>query len=59
MQNMFYHNKELNDASAINNWNITSVSDFTNMFGGYTTVHPNFTKVAGTWDNNGTFIPNS
>lgn len=47
----------LQDASAINDWDITHVTDFTNVF--YNTpVHPEFSKVSGTWDSNGIFIPN-
>ena len=48
----------LTDVSSINNWNINKDSNFDHMF--YkTSLHPEFTKVQGTWDNNGTFTPNS
>jgi hypothetical protein len=56
MSRMFFENVSLTDASAINNWNIKSSIDFTEMFH-YTPVHPEFTQVSGTWDENGTFIP--
>lgn len=46
----------LTDASAINDWDIRNVLDFTNMFN-KTPVHPEFSKVNGSW-NNGTFISN-
>ena len=58
MSNMFFENVSLTDASAINNWNIKSSIDFTGMFG-HDSVHPEFTKVTGTWDENGTFTPNA
>lgn len=57
MSNMFYQTY-LKDASGINNWNIEKVTDFCGMFGVCHT-HPEFTKRAGTWDDNGTFTPNS
>lgn len=53
---MFANCTNLTDASAINNWNIRSDADFTGMFNGAPS-HPEFTKVAGTWNSNGTFIP--
>ncbi len=56
MSGMFRDNASLTDASAINNWNINSNINFSSMF--YNTpVHPEFTRVAGTWDSNGTFTP--
>ena len=58
MNSMFFDNVSLTDASAINNWDINSNIDFTIMFGS-TPVHPEFTKVSGTWDSGGTFTPNS
>ena len=58
MKNMFIDNVSLTDASAINNWDINSNIDFTQMFAS-TPVHPEFTKVSGTWDSNGTFTPNA
>ena len=57
MSSMFSNCKNLTDASGINNWNIKSDCDFTNMFSNCST-HPNFTKITGTWDENGTFTPN-
>ena len=54
---MFADNYSLTDASAINNWNVNSSIDFTQMFY-HDTVHPEFTKVSGTWDSEGTFTPN-
>ena len=58
MSGMFQDNVSLVDASAINNWNINSSIDFTKMFY-HDSVHPVFTKVSGTWDENGTFTPNA
>lgn len=55
VNNMFAINP-ITDASGINNWNITKVTNFDWMFSGCPT-HPEFTKVAGTWDDNGTFTP--
>ena len=57
MSSMFSNCKNLTDASGINDWNIKSDCDFTNMFSNCST-HPNFTKITGTWDENGTFTPN-
>ena len=50
---MFVEESSLTDASAVNDWNINTSTDFTEMFKG-TSIHPNFTKVNGTW-NDGTF----
>ena len=58
MEGMFADNVSLTDASSINNWAIKSSINFTNMFSS-TPVHPEFTKVAGTWDSSGTFTPNA
>ena len=52
---MFAYIYTLEDASAINDWDITNVTNFTSMFEG-TRVHPNFSKREGTW-NRGTFVP--
>ena len=57
MDSMFYNCQNLTDASEINDWNIKSDCNFTKMFFNCST-HPNFTKVTGTWDENGTFLPN-
>ena len=57
MSHMFNGCQHLTDASGINNWNIKSDCNFTNMFLNCST-HPNFTKITGTWDENGTFTPN-
>lgn len=57
MSFMFSDCKNLTDASGINDWNIKSDCNFTKMFFNCST-HPNFTKVTGTWDENGTFLPN-
>lgn len=57
MSFMFSNCKNLTDASGINDWNIKSDCNFTNMFLNCST-HPNFTKITGTWDENGTFTPN-
>ena len=56
MSYMFYHCDKLIDASGINDWNIINVRDFTYMFA-LSSVHPEFAKVTGTWDDNGTFTP--
>ena len=58
MNSMFADNASLSDASAINDWNISSVTDFGQMFD-RTPVHPEFTVRTGTWDTNGTFTPDS
>ena len=57
MQNMFSGAKNLTDASGINDWNIKRDCNFTSLFS-YCSIHPNFTKITGTWDENGTFTPN-
>ena len=41
-----------------NDWNISKVTNFGGMFKNVPT-HPDFTKVEGTWDSNGTFTPNN
>ena len=53
---LFYKASSLVDASAINDWNINSNASFTNMFYDVQT-HPEFSKVLGSWNNKGTFIP--
>ena len=55
VRQMFQGNP-ITDASGINNWNITKVTNFELMFSGCPT-HPEFTKVTGTWDSDGTFTP--
>ena len=42
----------------INDWNISANANFMQMFY-LSPSHPEFTKVAGTWDENGTFTPNA
>ena len=57
MSYMFSHSPNITDASALNNWNISNVADFSLMF--YQAKnHPEFTRVSGTWNNKGTFTPN-
>ena len=56
MSGMFFHCDKLIDASGINDWNIINVRNFADMFWGIS-VHPEFTKVTGTWDDRGTFTP--
>ena len=51
-----FQGNPITDASGINNWNITKVTSFNSMFSGCPT-HPEFTKVTGTWDSDGTFTP--
>ena len=58
MERMFYGSTNIIDASALNNWNIINVSNFQHMFYNVS-VKPEFTKVNGVWQSNGTFIPNS
>ncbi len=55
MSYMFYRIPDMQDASAINDWDISQNASFNGMFGN-TPVHPDFSKVSGTW-NNGTFTP--
>ena len=55
MGEMFYFCTGLTSASGINNWNISRVTSFERMFYACS-VHPNFTKRAGTWEL-GTFKP--
>ena len=57
MGSMFYNNPSLVSADALNDWEIGNVTSFQTMFGGTTTVHPTFSRRAGTWDSNGTFTP--
>ena len=57
MDSMFYGADKITDASAIDNWNLTNVTSFKNMFRNVS-VKPNFTNPSGTFDSNGTFIPN-
>ena len=56
MSYMFKYCTSLNNASGIDNWNILSSANFTEMFKD-SNVHPNFTRVVGTWDSDGTFTP--
>ena len=56
MSRMFNGCSNINDAYDINNWDIQKVTSFDSMFDGCPT-HPEFTKRAGTWDDNGTFFP--
>ena len=58
MNRMFADNISLTDASVINDWNVVNVTDFTKMFHN-APVHPEFTKVNGTWDSAGTFTPSN
>ena len=53
---MFCDIPNLTDASAINDWNIPRTASFSQMFR-FTPVHPEFTKVTGTWNSIGTFTP--
>ena len=59
MSYMFSSDRSLSDTSAINDWDIRNVASgkFEHMFWDAPT-HPNFTKVQGTWSDDGTFIPN-
>ena len=57
MVSMFNRNSSLTDASAINDWNISKDINYNYMFQN-TPSHPTFTKVSGTWNGSGTFIPN-
>ena len=51
----FAYISTLEDASAINDWNIQPTANFTSMFNA-TPTHPEFSKVLGTWSD-GTFTP--
>ena len=68
MNTMFGRIEGLEDASGINDWDITNVENFNMMFNVRTDqqyvyvlnpVHPEFTKRAGTWSDDGTFVPNN
>ncbi len=54
---MFSNTTGLQNANAINNWNIKVNVNFNKMFNSSPT-NPEFTKVSSTWNNNGTFVPN-
>jgi len=56
MMEMFDGCNKLSDVSVINDWDITKVADFNNMFRNCP-FHLEFTKRAGTWSSDGTFIP--
>ena len=56
MNGMFYGDTLLSNVSAINDWDISNVTDFGEMMKGVP-VKPSFTKVPGTWNSSGTFIP--
>ena len=47
----------LSDATAINDWDLSSTASFYRMFIS-TPVQPEFSKLPGTW-NNGTFTPSA
>ena len=47
----------LTDANSINDWDIQRTANFNFMFFD-APIHPEFTKVQGTWNNVGTFTPN-
>ena len=53
--NMFARDN-IQDASPINNWDIQPTANFKWMFSNVPT-HPEFSKVPGTWNSEGTFIP--
>ena len=53
---MFRGDKNITDIASINNWNIQETANFTYMFQNAVTP-PEFTKVSGTWNSAGTFIP--
>ena len=66
MSYMFAYCTSIIDASGINNWNINNVvytsginSGFYRMFKDESNIYPVFTKRAGTWDSEGSFIPNA
>ena len=54
---MFSNCNSLADASAIKDWDINKNANFAYMFKN-TPTHPEFTKLAGIWNAEGTFIPN-
>ena len=53
---MFSTCPNLEDSSAINDWDINIDASFDYMFAGVAN-RPVFSKVAGTWSNIGTFTP--
>ena len=56
MSSMFFNCKALTDSTGINDYDISKVTNFRQMFC-YCPSHPTFTKRAGTWDSSGTFTP--
>ena len=56
LSSMFKNCSNLINSSVINDWDINRTANFTDMFNGAPS-HPEFTKVSGTWDANGTFTP--
>ncbi len=56
--NMFDGASNLSSTASIDNWNISPNATFTYMFRGVP-IHPEFTKVPGTWNSSGTFTPTS
>ena len=56
MYRMFYSATNLESVNAINDWDITNVTDFSYMFYNVP-VHPEFSKVSGSWNSKGTFTP--
>ena len=51
---MFMSCTNLEDASGINDWDISTYANFVNMFY-QDSVHPEFTKINGTWSAGGSF----
>ena len=54
----FWGDGNLVDLSAITDWNVSRTANYNKMFFGVST-HPSFSKLEGSWDQNGTFIPSN
>lgn len=60
MYSMFANGVSFENVSAINDWDVTGVTNFESMFyNSKNGIHPEFSKVTGTWDSNGTFTKSS
>ena len=57
MDKSFAYMTSLEDASGIEDWDISNVTSFNEMFRN-TTTRPTFSRVPGTFQSNGTYVPN-
>ena len=56
----FGSSRAITDISAIVDWNVTASTNFGSMFQNITTSSfPTFTKLPGSWGNNGTYVPST